>query len=612
VIALRHQLLVVKRQPTVDEFDSEPPIESSGRRTLLNRRTISLLLLALALGCRHVPEAGPDARVLRIADEYVADLFDERPERVARLRPPGASYDRLPDDSLAGVAAREERRAAWLTQLRGIERGTLEQPRARLAYDLARSRLEDGEALRVCRYERWRVSQMQNGWPVAFADMAMAQPVETPEQRAQALARYAALSGYVDAQLEALRTGLAEGYTAPRVVVELAVKQLDGLITAAPEADPFASPGLRSDDAEFRERFLAQNRDAVRPTLRRYRDFLADEYAARARSAVGVSANPEGSECYRAALRWSTTLDLAPADVHARGLAALDSVEAEMRTVAARSFGGEPLPKLLQRLRSDPAFLYRDREQVLSVAQAAMDRAWTALPRAFGRIPRARVVFEPIPAFQERTAAPHYLQAALDGSQPAAYRVRLYEPTHQSWTLGEATAFHEVVPGHHLQVGLANENEELPKIARFLFTSGFAEGWGLYAEQLADELGLYSSDADRLGMLSNRAWRAARMVVDTGLHVLGWSRERAIEFMLAHTALSPDQAAQEIDRYIAWFGQAPSYQLGYEEILALRTEAEQRLGARFDRRAFHDVVLTGGGQTLPVLSARVREWIEAQ
>jgi uncharacterized protein (DUF885 family) len=248
---------------------------------------------------------------------------------------------------------------------------------------------------------------------------------------------------------------------------------------------------------------------------------------------------------------------------------------------------------------------------VLALADAAMARAWAALPRAFGRLPEARAVLEPIPAFQERTAAAHYLQAALDGGSPAAYRVRLYEATRQSWTIGESTAFHEVVPGHHLQIALANESTALPGIARFLFTSGFVEGWALYAEQLADELGLYKSDADRLGMLSNRAWRAVRMVVDTGLHVFGWSRERALDYLLAHTALSPDQAAQEIDRYIAWPGQAPSYLLGYEEILALRREAEARLGARFELRAFHDAVLAGGSATLPVLRARVNEWIEA-
>jgi uncharacterized protein (DUF885 family) len=577
-------------------------------------RLLALVLgLAISLACRSAPEAeAPGARVLTIADAYVADVFEERPGSVARLRVPGARYDGLPDDSLAGVAAREERRAAWLAELRGIERGALTTARARLAYDLSRSRLEDGEALSVCRFERWRVSQMLNGWPVAFADVAMAQPVETPELRAQTLARWAALPAYADAQTEALRVGLAEGYSAPRLVVDLVLGQLDGLLGAPPEADPLTSPALRSDDAAFRERLLGLVRSEVRPALRRHRDFLANEYAPRARAAVGVSANPDGAACYRAALRWSTTLDLAPEAVHARGFAALAAIEGEMRALSERSFGGAPLPELMQRFRSEPAFLYRDRAHVLALAEAALERAWAALPRAFGRLPESRAILEPIPAFQERTAAPHYLQAALDGSQPAVYRVRLYEPTRQSWTIGESTAFHEVVPGHHLQIALANESAELPAIARFLFTSGFAEGWALYAEQLADELGLYTGDADRLGMLSNRAWRAVRMVVDTGLHAFGWSRERALEFMLAHTALSSDQAAQEIDRYVAWPGQAPSYLLGYEEILALRREAEQRLGARFDRRAFHDAVLGGGSVTLPVLRARVREWIEAR
>jgi uncharacterized protein (DUF885 family) len=574
-------------------------------------------LLALASGlflaCRAAPEAGSaDALVLELTDAYVDATFAERPGMLARLRPPGARHDALPDHSLAGVAAREARNAGWLAALRAIPRDGLATEEARLAHDLATQRLADGEALRVCRFERWGVSQMPNGWPIGFADAALAQPVETPDHRLQAEARWARLPAYVDAQIAALRTGVAEGWSAPRRVVELVVGQLDGLLASPPEVEPFASPALRSDDAAFRERFLALERDAVRPALQRYRDFLANEYAPRARSAVGVSVNPDGAACYRAELRSSTTLDLDPSAVHERGLAALAEIEAEMRELSARSFGGQPVPALLERARSDPAFLYRDGAQVLAQAETAMERAWAALPRAFGRIPRSRAILEPIPEFQARTAAAHYLQAALDGSQPALYRVRLYQPERSSWTIGESTAYHEVVPGHHLQVALANESEGLPRIARFLFSSGFSEGWALYAEQLADELGLYSSPADRLGMLSNRSWRAVRMVVDPGLHALGWSRERAIEFLLAHTALSPEQAAQEIDRYIAWPGQAPSYLLGYEEILALRADAERQLGERFDLRAFHDVVLGAGSQTLPVLRARVEAWAAAQ
>jgi uncharacterized protein (DUF885 family) len=483
--------------------------------------------------------------------------------------------------------------------------------RARLAYALATTRLADAEALSVCRTEYWNVSQV-GGWHVDFAGAALAQPVETPELRGQALTRYAKVPAYADAQIEALRAGLAEGRSAPRPVVDLVLGQLGSLIEAAPDADPFASPAVRADDPAFREAFLALVANDVKPALRRYRDFLAEDYAPQARTTVGVSALPDGEACYRAALRWSTTLDVSAEEIHARGLTALAAIESEMQAISDESFGGAPVPELLQRFRTDARFLHRDEDHVLEVAAKALERGWAALPLAFGRIPSARATLEPIPAFQARTAAPHYLQAALDGSQPAAYRVRLYAPTQQSWTIGESTAFHEVVPGHHLQVTLANENAGLPDVARFLFSSGFGEGWALYAEQLADELDLYSGPADRVGMLSNRAWRAVRMVVDSGLHVKGWSRERAIAFALAHTALSEDQAAQEIDRYIAWPGQATSYLVGYEAILALRSESEQALGERFDLRAFHDAVLAGGSVTLPVLRARVVEWIALQ
>jgi uncharacterized protein (DUF885 family) len=238
-----------------------------------------------------------------------------------------------------------------------------------------------------------------------------------------------------------------------------------------------------------------------------------------------------------------------------------------------------------------------------------VERAQAALPRAFGLLPTASVVVEPIPRFQERTASAHYLSAALDGSHPATFRIRLYEVEKTSWVGGESTAFHETVPGHHLQINIANGRPDLPRIARFLFNSGFGEGWALYAERLADELGLYSDDASRLGMLSNAAWRACRLIVDSGLHAMGWDRERAIALLLDHTAMTPAQAAQEVDRYISWPGQATSYMTGYLEIAALRAKAEKAMGSRFDLRRFHDRVLENGGVPLPVLRQRIERWI---
>jgi uncharacterized protein (DUF885 family) len=567
---------------------------------------------AESAAARSTDSERAEARALAIADAIVEVSLAQSPATVARLRPPGARHDALPDESLAAEAERDAQEDAWLRELRALDPSTLRDANARIAYELSRALLEARTASRVCRRELWGVSQVGPAWQVDLANAALAQPIETPALRAQALARWAQLPRYVDEEIAALREGLAQGYAAPRLVVDHVLAQLAALIASPDETLPFASPAFRSDDAEFRAAFLALVARDVRPSLARYQAFLRDEYAPRARATIAASDSPGGRACYEAALLLSTTLAISPEEVHARGLAALEEVEREMAAISARSFGARPVREVLESLRSDPAYAYRDEAHLMAVAEDAMKRAWTALPRAFDSVPRSRAKLEPIPAFQARTAAAHYLQAALDGSEPATYRVRTFEPQRQSWATGENVAFHEVVPGHHLQIALANEREDLPRIARLLFRSGFSEGWALYAERLADELGLYTSDAARLGMLNGRAWRAVRMVVDSGMHALGWSRERALAFLLEHTALSEAQAAQEIDRYIARPAQATAYLLGYQEISALRSDAETRLGARFDLRAFHDVVLGSGSTTLPLLRTRLQAWVKGE
>ena len=580
----------------------------------MGTRALRVTVLLLAAGCaRGAGDAAgdetADGRVLAVSEAYVADVFEQYPERPALLRPPGARHDGLPDDSLAGVAVRRARRAGWLAELRAVAPGGLRDPGAALARAVVLARLEDEEAAAICRFELWGVSQMLNGWQVRFSNLAQVQPLGSEALQEQAIARFSKLPGYVDAQTENLREGLARGYSAPARVVRHVLEQLRQLEAAPPGGSPFASPGERDEDPAFRERWEALVEGEIQPALARHRAFLEEVYLPAAREAVGVSANPDGTACYRAALGLATTLDVSPEHVRDVGRAELARLREELEALSARSFGGAPVAELFERFRSDPTYRFRDREEVLAQARAALARAERALPRAFGLLPSKPAVLEAIPAFQERTSAPHYLNAALDGSRPAAYRVRLYQPEQQSRVIGESTAFHEVVPGHHLQVNVANDRASLPSAARFLLFSGFAEGWALYAERLADELGLYSSDADRFGMGSNFAWRAVRLVVDSGLHAFGMSRREAMELLLANTALSRDQAAAEIDRYIAWPGQASSYLLGYLEIQALRGEAERTLGPAFVLREFHDAVLGGGGVPLPVLRARVEAWI---
>ena len=552
----------------------------------------------------------PAAQVLAVADAIVDDQFAESPELETRLRPPGTRFDHLPGDSLAELAVREAREDQWRATLASVDRAALGSTPAGLAYDIASETLDARKQARVCHFELWAVRQM-GGFQVQFADLAQSQPVGTPDLRAQALARFAKVPAYVTTQIVNLREGLRLGYAQNEGNVKQVIEQLDRLTAGAPEASPFFGPAASDPDPAFRAEWTKLLTSELTPALVKYRNFLRDEYLPRARKAYAVAANPNGADCYRASIRLYTTVPMDAKAIHESGIAALAHLEQEMTALSAKSFGGVPVRTLLERFSHDPSYLHKDAADVTALATSAVTRAQAALPQAFGILPTAAVVVEPIPKFQERTAAAHYRPAALDGSSPATYRIRLYEAEKTSVVLGESTAFHETIPGHHLQFNIANARTDNPRIARFLFNSGFSEGWALYAERLADELGLYSNDASRMGMLSNAAWRACRLIVDSGLHAFGWDRDRAIALMLEHTAMSPAQAAQEVDRYISWPGQASSYMTGYLEIARLRAEAASALGPRFDRKQFHDRVLENGSVPLPILRKRIESWIAA-
>jgi len=301
---------------------------------------------------------------------------------------------------------------------------------------------------------------------------------------------------------------------------------------------------------------------------------------------------------------------VSPRQVHELGLAQVAKIDAEMLEIARRSFGTSDVPTLLERLRTDPRYSFRTREEVISYSQDALDRAKAAMPKWFGILPKADVVIRRYPEFRERSAAGEYQTPAEDGSRPGVYFILTYDPTKRSRSGAQSVTFHETIPGHHLQMAIRQElKSAVHPIARYLGNAGYNEGWALYAERLADEMGLYSSDLDRLGMLSDQRWRAARLVVDPGIHVFGWTRERTINYLLGHTTASRSDVEAEVDRYIIWPGQATAYMLGMLEIRRLRAEAERALGSKFDIREFHDRVLEEGSLTLPMLREKIRRWI---
>ncbi|HEU4884489.1 MAG TPA: DUF885 domain-containing protein [Longimicrobium sp.] len=574
----------------------------------------------LALAAFAVPAHAQDTRadslarqVTALADEVMQTALTRSPELATFLGLPGMRHDRMSDNSLAALRRYEAEDDAFAARVLAIDPEPLIGRTEYVTLGFLREAAQSAAQGRVCHNELWAGVNQMFGWQVSLPRLAAVQPVGTDELRAQAITRWHALAGVIDNETANLREGLAQGYTAPRVNVQRVIQQMEELVAMPPAQSPFAGPMQRDSTPAFRQEFEGVMANEVYPAMRRYRDFLVNEYLPRSREAVGIVGNPGGQDCYRAAVRSFTTLDVPAQEIHQIGLREMDKIQNEMRTIAQRSFNTSDVPALLESFRTDPKYLFRSREEIVAYAEAAIERGRAAMPRWFGRLPVSDVVVEPYPEFEEKSApGGSYETPSEDGTRPGKYRINTSNPTEQTRVGIESTAFHESIPGHHLQLAIAQERKDVHMITRFMGNSGYSEGWGLYAERLADEMGLFSSDMDRMGLLSNEALRAARMVVDPGLHVLGWTREQAIDYMLTHTAENRQAVENEVDRYIGWPGQATAYMLGNLEIRRLRAMAESELGPRFDIRAFHDKVLENGSVPLPFLRENIERWIAAE
>jgi uncharacterized protein (DUF885 family) len=349
--------------------------------------------------------------------------------------------------------------------------------------------------------------------------------------------------------------------------------------------------------------------DGIRPALVDWRDTLRAQLlpVARPPERAGLRFLPDGEACYAALVRRYTTLDRTPDAVHEAGLDAIARVHAEFRALGPSAVGTSDLQEIFTKLRADPALRFETAEQVEQAARDILDAANAAVPDAFGRLPETPCGVDRIPDHEAPYTTIAYYQPP-GGGRPGTYMINTYAPETRPRFEARALGVHEAVPGHHFQIAIAQELPELPAFRRYEGMTAFVEGWALYSERLADELGLYPTDLDRMGMLSFDAWRAARLVVDTGVHHRGWTRVQAEDWMRENTPLADNNIVNEVDRYVSWPGQAVAYKTGQMEILALRAEAEAALGDRFDRKAFHDVVLGAGAVSLPVLRGRVEAW----
>ncbi len=467
---------------------------------------------------------------------------------------------------------------------------------------------------------RWSVDPSE-GIPTGYLNVPSYQALRSPADGDAMVARWHAMAGAARAYAANLRESLAEGLVACDAPVARVVDILDGVLAVPDEQWPLLAPLQALDEADGwsaadRERFAAGLRTAVagdvRPAFLALRDTLVGQVLPNARPAdrPGIGHLPGGDAAYRAAIRLHTSLDLEPADVHALGLAEIDRIDGELLALTRRALGTRTLADGIARLRDDPALRFGTEDEVYDFAVDALARANDAVPGWFGRLPKAPCVVERMAQHEaEHSTIAYYRQPAMDGSRPGQYYVNTSAPDTRPRYEAAVLAFHESVPGHHLQIAIGQELDGLPSFRRNLGTTAFVEGWGLYTERLADEMNLYATDLDRIGVLSFDAWRASRLVVDTGMHALGWTRDRAVSFMLEHTALAPNNIDNEVDRYISWPGQALAYKVGQLEILRLRDEARATLGRAFDVRAFHDAVLGNGALALPTLRSVVEAWV---
>jgi uncharacterized protein (DUF885 family) len=576
--------------------------------------TALTLILASCGGSRApagaAPDAGDDARRLdALADDYFATWVRTFPVSSLFAGIPDAPNEALDENSLAGVRRWEAREDRWLAQLRGIRPERLEGRPEEVTYGVLREALEASQQARVCHGELLPLNQL-SGWQITLPVVAQLQPLGTPAHRAAALARWRAIPPYLDTEILNLREGIRTGYVQPRGNAAAVVEQLDAILRFPVDRSPLSALTGRDSTPGFHDSVFAVVQRDIMPAVRRYREFLATEYVPHARATTALSDLPNGVECYRARVRASTTIDVTPEALSRLGTEQMAALQAEMRPLAERLFHTSDYPALFNRLRADSGIMFHDRSEVIRAAEHAVARAKAAMPRWFGRLPRSDVIVDPCLPYEEKSGCPNsYVPGTPDGSRPGRWRINAGVSPPQLTLPLEGTAFHETIPGHHLQGAIAQGRPGAHPLTRYLFFSGFGEGWALYAERLADTMGLYSSDLYRFGELGEQALRAARLVVDPGLAVLGWTRQQAIDYMLAHVMYDRQTIESEVDRYIAMPGQATSYMVGRLEIERLRQEAETRLGDRFDIRQFHDRVLESGNIPLPVLRDHIERWL---
>jgi len=585
-------------------------------------RTFAIIVhifFVLSLRC-----ASLEAQEIRVneATKALHDLFASEWDYWMEQHPTWASSlgdrrwnDRWEDRTIEAIEKRQAHNIAVLAKLRAMDR-TMFSSFDRLNYDLF---LRDYEEEVEGHQYRWYLIPLNQRGGVQTADeLADALRFETVKDYEDWTARLRSLPAYIEQTIALMRAGVEAGMILPKIVLERIPAQIDHQIVDDPKASPFYKPFKRfpasiSEADRSRLAPAAEKAvvDSVVPAFRRLKQFFVAAYLPAALEAVGVWNLPRGEALYRFTARRHTTTKMTPEKIHEIGLSEVKRIRAEMQAIIDKLGVKKSFKEFGTFLRSDPQFYYRTPEDLLAAYRALSRRIDPLMVKLFKTLPRMPYGIEPVPAnIAPDTTTAYYRRPAADGSRAGTYFVNLYKPETRPRHEMMALSLHEAVPGHHLQIALAMEQQGLPNFRRYGGYTAFIEGWGLYAEALGDELELYDDPYSKFGRLTLEMWRAVRLVVDTGIHAMRWDRRKAIDFFIENTARPESDIVNEVDRYISWPGQALAYKIGQLKISAIRAKAEKTLGVKFDIRAFHDELLKDGALPLDVLEAKMDAWME--
>jgi len=552
-------------------------------------------------------------------------LFAEYWESTARDMPEWATWrgdhrfdDRLSDTTPAARDARDAQARQWLARAQAISREAL-SPADRLSLDV----FVHGRAEEVAyqAFEGWRTMSLASdgGFQTELPDLLRVMPADTVPQVEAVLARLAAAPRRIDEEEHWLKRGIALGWVPSRPVLQRVLAQIDAQLQAPPQRNPWLEPLQRmgaqiapATQAALRQRGDALLREQVLPALQRLRDFIAGDYRASAPADGALGRYPDGAGVYALLIAEHTTLPLSARQLHDIGQTEVARLQRGIDAAWRESGYAGSLAQWLAHLNSDPQYFHASGEALLIGYRDLAKRIDPELPRLFAELPRIPYGVRGMPEHFDAGKAEYYEDPALDGSRPGWFNANLQAYRQRPiWGMATLVA-HEAVPGHHLQIARAVELNGLPQFRRNMFVTAYIEGWALYAETLGFELGLYEDAASRYGHLQMQIFRAARLVVDTGIHAFGWSREQAIDYLAATSGLDREHCSAEVDRYTSSPGQALAYMTGQLKIIELRERAKTRLGERFDIRRFHNAVLDQGALPLPVLERNIDDWIAAE